>query len=120
MQALWGRREQRIRDLAHQYDVPNAYTDEQALVHDPTVDAIVIATPNALHYRTLHAAAAAEIDASLADLHRDLFVESNPIPVKWALERMGRIPGGIRLPLTRLGPNHESVVEAALAKAGLL
>jgi len=66
------------------------------------------------------AASAAEIDAALVDLHRDLFVESNPIPVKWALERMGRIPGGIRLPLTRLSAEHEPIVEAALAKAGLV
>ncbi len=63
---------------------------------------------------------AAAIDAPLADLHRDLFCESNPIPVKWALERMGRIPGGIRLPLTRLSAEQEPVVEAALRKAGLL
>ena len=48
------------------------------------------------------AALAAEIDARLADLHRDLFVESNPIPVKWALHRLGLIPGGLRLPLTPL------------------
>jgi len=60
------------------------------------------------------------VDAALADLHRDLFIESNPIPVKWALERMGRIPGGIRLPLTRLSVEHESIVEAAMATAGLL
>lgn len=63
---------------------------------------------------------AAEIDACLADLHRDLFVESNPIPVKWALERMGLIPGGIRLPLTRLNDEYQPVVEAALRKADLL
>ena len=40
------------------------------------------------------------IDAELAGLHRDLFLEANPIPVKWALSEMGRIPRGIRLPLT--------------------
>jgi 4-hydroxy-tetrahydrodipicolinate synthase len=62
---------------------------------------------------------AAELDGPLAGLHRDLFVESNPIPVKWALERMGRIPGGIRLPLTRLSVEHEPLIEAALAQAGL-
>jgi len=66
------------------------------------------------------AAGAAELDTPLAGLHRDLFVESNPIPVKWALERMGRIPGGIRLPLTRLSVAHEPVVEAALATAGVV
>jgi 4-hydroxy-tetrahydrodipicolinate synthase len=63
---------------------------------------------------------AVEIDSCLADLHRDLFVESNPIPVKWALERMGLIPGGIRLPLTRLNDECQPIVEAALRKAELL
>jgi 4-hydroxy-tetrahydrodipicolinate synthase len=63
---------------------------------------------------------AADIDARLADLHRDLFIESNPIPVKWALERMGLIPGGLRLPLTTLSAAAQPVVEAALRRAGLL
>src|SRR5690606_14093930 len=47
-------------------------------------------------------ARAAALDAPLRALHRDLFVESNPIPVKWALEQMGLIGPGIRLPLTPL------------------
>lgn len=63
---------------------------------------------------------AQRVDAGLADLHRDLFVESNPIPVKWALERLGLIPGGIRLPLTRLSPGCHARVEQALARAGLV
>jgi len=63
---------------------------------------------------------AASIDARLAELHRALFVESNPIPVKWALERLELIPPGIRLPLTRLSEQHHAVVEAALQRAGLL
>jgi 4-hydroxy-tetrahydrodipicolinate synthase len=66
------------------------------------------------------AAGADEIDAALADLHRDLFIESNPIPVKWALERMERIPAGLRLPLTRLTDEHQGIVEAALNRAGFL
>lgn len=66
------------------------------------------------------AEAAWTIDARLTDLHRDLFVESNPIPVKWALERMGMIPGALRLPLTRLIEADQPIVEAALAKAGLV
>lgn len=66
------------------------------------------------------ATGAAELDKSLADLHRDLFIESNPIPVKWALERMNLMPGGIRLPLTRLSEAHQPAVEAALVKAGLI
>ena len=48
---------------------------------------------------------AAEIDARLAPLHKALFVESSPIPVKWALAEMGRIPPGIRLPL-KIGRAH--------------
>ena len=67
-----------------------------------------------------NATLAAELDAALVDLHRDLFIESNPIPVKWALERLGLIPGGLRLPLTRLSTAAQPVVEAALARAGLL
>jgi 4-hydroxy-tetrahydrodipicolinate synthase len=62
---------------------------------------------------------AARIDAGLTALHRDLFVESNPIPVKWALEKLGRIPPGIRLPLTRLSADQQPVVAAALKAAGL-
>ena len=63
---------------------------------------------------------AAELDAPLARLHEALFVESNPIPVKWALARMQRIPGGIRLPLTWLSPGSQSPVLEALAAAGLV
>jgi 4-hydroxy-tetrahydrodipicolinate synthase len=63
---------------------------------------------------------AAELDAPLADLHRDLFVESNPIPVKWALHRMGLIDGGLRLPLVELAGNNHVVIESALQRAGLI
>jgi 4-hydroxy-tetrahydrodipicolinate synthase len=65
-------------------------------------------------------ASAAEIDSRLADLHTGLFLESNPIPVKWAMQRMGLIPAGIRLPLTPLSAEYHAVVEAALQKADLL
>jgi 4-hydroxy-tetrahydrodipicolinate synthase len=64
--------------------------------------------------------AAARLDAPLADLHRDLFIESNPIPVKWALARMGLIPPGIRLPLTPLSTGAQPIVESALRRAALL
>lgn len=63
---------------------------------------------------------AAEIDAELIDLHRDLFIEANPIPVKWALARMGLIPSGIRLPLTPLSAEAQPLVEAALRRARLI
>ncbi|MFV8782380.1 4-hydroxy-tetrahydrodipicolinate synthase [Microbulbifer sp. SA54] len=53
-------------------------------------------------------------------LHRTLFVEANPIPVKWALKEMGRIDSGIRLPLTNLSPEYHAQVREALRGAGVL
>lgn len=64
-------------------------------------------------------ARAAELDARLAGLHQALFLEANPIPVKWALERMGIMRGKLRLPLTPLALRHHEAVEAALAQAGV-
>ncbi len=59
------------------------------------------------------AARAASIDSRLEGLHRELFVEANPIPVKWVLAEMGRIAPHLRLPLTPLSPRlHERVLEA--------
>lgn len=65
------------------------------------------------------AAAAARLDEPLAGLHRDLFCEANPIPCKWALAELGRIPPGIRLPLTPLAAEYHPRVRAALAAAGI-
>jgi 4-hydroxy-tetrahydrodipicolinate synthase len=65
-------------------------------------------------------ARAGEINARLMPLHRDLFVESNPIPVKWALHEMGMIGPGIRLPLTVLDPQHRDTVRRALRDGGVL
>lgn len=64
-------------------------------------------------------AAAATADARLAGLHKGLFVESNPIPVKWALHAMGLIGPTLRLPLTDLDPAHHDAVADALAQAGI-
>lgn len=66
------------------------------------------------------AARAEKIDASLADLHVKLFLEANPIPVKWALAEMGMIGRGLRLPLTPLAPEFHAVVRAAMQRAGVL
>jgi len=63
---------------------------------------------------------AAAIDADLAALHRSLFVEPNPIPVKWALAELGLIDEGIRLPLVPLDPAFHAEVRAAIKAAGLL
>jgi len=62
---------------------------------------------------------AERLDAQVSALHRDLFVESNPIPVKWALHDMGLIDSGIRLPLTLLSSNLHEVVRTALRQAGV-
>jgi len=59
------------------------------------------------------------INARLVPLHKALFVESNPIPVKWAVQRMGLIGPGIRLPLTPLPAPLHAAVEAAMRAAGL-
>jgi len=62
---------------------------------------------------------ARELDDQLAALHRCLFLESNPIPAKWAVQQMGLIKGGIRLPLTPFSePYHAELLEA-MAQAGV-
>ena len=65
-------------------------------------------------------AKAREINFRLLGLHRNLFVEANPIPVKWAVARMGKIKNTLRLPLTPLSQTAHAVVEAAMRQAGAL
>ena len=60
-----------------------------------------------------------EINARLLGLHRHLFVEANPIPVKWAVSRMGLMDAGIRLPLTPLSPEYHDLVQKAMLEAGV-
>jgi 4-hydroxy-tetrahydrodipicolinate synthase len=64
-------------------------------------------------------AEAEEIDARLQPLHRTLFCESNPIPVKWAVQRMGLIGPGIRLPLMPLAPQYHAAVLEAMTAANV-
>ncbi len=66
------------------------------------------------------AAGARELNERLMPLHQGLFLESNPIPVKWAVAALGLMPDGIRLPLTPLSPGHHEAVRAALRHAGVL
>ncbi len=66
------------------------------------------------------ASLAADIDARMEPLHRDLFIESSPIPVKWLLHEMGLIGEGIRLPLTPLSDQYHSVLRDAATMAGAL
>ena len=63
---------------------------------------------------------AMQIQRQLMPLHRHLFIEANPIPVKWAVARMGLCGGTLRLPLTPLSPAHQPEVESALQACGLL
>ena len=66
------------------------------------------------------AARAAQIDKILKPVHDAMFVESNPIPAKWALSELGLMAGAIRLPLTPLAAEYEESVRAALKSAELL
>lgn len=79
------------------------------LMHDMCAAALAGDLPKAreIHFKLLH-------------LHRDLFCEANPIPVKWAVQELGLIPGGIRLPLTPLSEANRERVRAALRHAGLI
>ena len=63
---------------------------------------------------------ARQINNDLALLHQGLFVEANPIPVKWALAEMGKIPAGIRLPMTELSKQYHQPVRDALVAANVL
>jgi 4-hydroxy-tetrahydrodipicolinate synthase len=63
---------------------------------------------------------AMEIQFKLMPVHKHLFVEANPIPVKWAMARMGLCGRALRLPMTELSAANEPVVEAALRASGLL
>lgn len=65
-------------------------------------------------------ATAEQLNEKLIPLHKDLFVEANPIPVKWALYEMGLIPPGIRLPMTPLSDQYHDAVRSALKHAGVL
>ncbi|MES2424690.1 MAG: dihydrodipicolinate synthase family protein, partial [Pseudomonadota bacterium] len=63
---------------------------------------------------------AMKIQMQLLPLHKHLFVEANPIPVKWAMARMGLCGATMRLPMTPLTQGNEAVVENALAQCGLI
>lgn len=63
--------------------------------------------------------AARSINAKLLRLHCDLFVEANPIPVKWAVAQMGLMKTGLRLPLTKLSDQYHKLVRDAMRQAGV-
>lgn len=63
---------------------------------------------------------AAQLNAELMPLHTSLMIETNPIPSKWALEQMGKIAGGIRMPLLPLDKQYHPKVKEAMQKAGVV
>ena len=81
--------------------------------------------PRAMHELCVAAmqgeiARAIEINNRMLPLHNKLFVEPNPVPVKWAMAAMGKIPSGIRLPLVPLAQEYEETVRTALREAAVL
>jgi len=81
--------------------------------------------PRAMHELCVAAmqgdiAKAVEINNRLIPLHAKLFIEPNPVPVKWALSEMGLMPAGIRLPLVSLSSQYHDIVRSALREAGVL
>ncbi len=90
-----------------------------------TISVTANVAPRAMHEMCIAAlkgdrATAAAINARLQGLHEVLFVEANPIPVKWALHEMGLIPPGLRLPMTRLSERYHDTVRQAMKQAGVL
>ena len=80
--------------------------------------------PRAMHELCVAAmsgdiARALEINNRVLGLHARLFVEPNPVPVKWALAEMGKMPAGLRLPLAPLSSQYHEIVRAALVEAGV-
>lgn len=90
-----------------------------------TISVTANVAPKAMHEMCMFAlqgqrAAAEAINNRLMGLHKDLFVEANPIPVKWAVHTLGLIEAGIRLPLTPLSPQYHEVVRHAMIQAQVI
>lgn len=89
-----------------------------------TISVTANVAPKLMHQMCAHAFAgdvsrAREINRKLLPLHQKLFVEANPIPVKWVLSQMGLIQSGIRLPLTPLAPQHHEPLRDAMRCADI-
>ena len=92
---------------------------------DGVISVTANVAPRAMHEMCMlakggDAGKATAIDNTLAGLHKNLFIESNPIPVKWALHRMGCIQDGIRLPLTWLSAQAQGPLLHAMQQAQLI
>jgi len=92
---------------------------------DGVISVTANVAPAAMHEMVMAARSgnrqqADSVNQSLIGLHKDLFVEANPIPVKWAVQQMGLAGPGIRLPLTPLASENHQIVRDAMDKAGAL
>jgi 4-hydroxy-tetrahydrodipicolinate synthase len=123
----------RVRDIVRRCgDKFDIYSGDDATALDAILlgargDISVTANvaPKLMHEMCTLARAGREMEARaindrLMGLHKNLFLEANPIPVKWALNQMGLIKGGIRLPLTPLSPKHHEAVRQAMRAAGVI
>ena len=116
-------------------DVPNGFAVYSG--DDPTAVALMLCggqgnisvtaniAPRQMHELCVAAIAgdarrAMEIQRTLMPVHKQLFVQANPIPLKWAMQRMGLCGGALRLPMTPLEPEFRPVVEDALRLSGLI
>ena len=89
------------------------------------ISVVANAAPRAMHELCVAAmggnvSKAIEINNRMLPLQIKLFVEPNPVPVKWAMKEMGLIPSGIRLPLVPLAAEYHETVRAAMRESGLL
>jgi 4-hydroxy-tetrahydrodipicolinate synthase len=87
---------------------------------DPTAMALMLCGGKGMAAMDGNVARAIEINNRLLPLHNKLFIEPNPLPVKWALTEMGLIPSGIRLPLVPMSAQYQDTVRAALRESGVL
>lgn len=118
--------QERCGDALDLYSGDDATTREFILMGGKgTISVTANVVPRAMHEMCAAALAgdrakAEALDAPLRSLHRDLFLEANPIPVKWVLSEMGLIKRGIRLPLTVLSERHHETLRQAMRQAGVL
>ena len=124
---------ERIRELVRRLgDRMDVYSGEDGIAAEAilngakgTISVTANVAPRAMHEMCAAALAGDRdqteaIDSRLAELHKALFLESNPIPVKWAVGQLDLIPPGIRLPLTPLSDAFHPAVLAAMRRAGVI
>ena len=109
---------------AHAFDI-HGITVAGDTQHNNSLTLRANVAPKLMHQLCVAAMAgkaqeAMAIQRQLLNLHKHMFIEANPIPVKWAVARMGKCGGTLRLPMTPLSSQLEPLLEAALRKNGLI